>query len=142
MEDCDICFQSKENSNFFIASICKHKLCINCFKLLQKNTCPFCRQLYTVSEIEFKNSKLQHQLKRHQNNNSTIFPNTNLPFINRRLIFDDIHYSRVRRNMIRKRRKNLTFEQVIERRIYIKKLIKQKWAHKNGRLLKHQIIIN
>lgn len=139
MEDCNICYQSKDS--FFEASKCGHSLCIDCFRLLNKNECPFCRQSYTHAEIIIKG----------YNNSQTIYNynppqyNINLPNINIRLdIYNTeeteqvihIPFSRIRRNMIRKKRRNLTFDEVKERRRKIRKKMRMKWNRKNNRLKK------
>jgi hypothetical protein len=49
--------------------------------------------------------------------------------------YDNI-FSRVRRNCHRKRRRDLTFEEVLERRQMIRKRCKDKWMKKDGRLNK------
>ena len=140
MEDCNICYQSKET--FLTASVCGHSLCVDCFKLLQKNECPFCRQSYTQEELQIKGTN---------NNNSNQYinipPSYQAQNINLRLdLYEDENYiieipfSRVRRNMIRKRRRNLTFEEVKLRRQRIRKQMKLKWRRKNGRLRKHNLV--
>ena len=45
-------------------------------------------------------------------------------------------YSRARRNMNRNRRRNLSFDEVLQRRRRIKNKCKRKWMRKNGRLAK------
>jgi hypothetical protein len=57
-------------------------------------------------------------------NNNPLFDNNN---------HDNIQFSRVRRNCHRKRRRDLTFEEVLERRQNIRKRSKDKWMKKDGR---------
>jgi len=119
--------QSKDN--FFTASVCGHRLCKDCFKLLQKNNCPFCRQPYTQNEIEIRLGN---------NSNNNINPPQNYYRIELYNEIEDsfipqVPFSRIRRNMIRKRRRNLTFEEIRERRKIIKKRMKRKWLIKNRR---------
>ena len=138
MEDCNICFQPREN---FITASCNHSLCITCFNRLKKTSCPFCRQEYTQEELEQRtniNGNTQNNYIPPQYiNNSNISVN-----ISRILVLDDeypniqIPFASYYRNMTRKRRKNLTWEEVVLRRKNIKKRMKMKWQRKNGRLNK------
>lgn len=131
MEDCNICYQSKEK--MLKASTCGHELCMDCFKSLRLNTCPYCRQSYTREELKLKgnNIEIQHYIPPQYN------------YITRNLNLDDeniqVPFSRVRRNMVRKRRRNLSFEEIKEKRRIIKKRMKMKWCKKNGRLNKHNV---
>jgi len=127
----------QSNEKFLTASVCGHKLCFECFKLLQKNTCPFCRQPYTQEELALKPNIIQANSNTYnppvysQNNyRINLYNETEEAFI------PQIPYSRVRRNMIRKRRRNLTFEEVLERRKLVKKRMKRKWERKSRRLEK------
>lgn len=125
MEDCNICFQSRKK--FLTASVCGHKICLECFKSLVKNICPFCRQSYTLSELV---------LKKKQRINSNYNPpqnNYRISLLQNTEAYNQIPYIRVRRNMIRRRRRNLTFNEVIERRKIIKQRMRRKWCRKNGR---------
>ena len=119
--------QSKDN--FLTASVCGHKLCKDCFMLLQKNTCPFCRQPYTQSELEIKNNNQPNSY----NNNPPNYYRITLHNELDNSFIPQVPFSRIRRNMVRKRRRNLTFEEVLERRKIIKKRMKRKWMMKNRR---------
>lgn len=123
MEDCNICYQSKEK---FINPSCGHKLCQTCFDSLKKNLCPYCRKEYNSDEISQKNY---------------IYPPSyeidNLYF-RTQILHTNIPYARYYRNMERRRRRNLTFEQVKKRRQIIKSKMRRKWMRKNGRLFKIQ----
>ena len=56
--------------------------------------------------------------------------------INRSQFNEHIPYSRISRNKSRKRRRDLSEEEVKERREIIKKKCKRKWELKNGRVNK------
>jgi hypothetical protein len=45
-------------------------------------------------------------------------------------------FSRARKNMTRRRRRNLSFDEVLERRRVIRRRCQMKWMRKNGRLEK------
>lgn len=135
MEDCNICYQSKEK--MLKAKTCGHELCLDCFKSLRLNTCPYCRQSYTREELVLKGT---NNLQIQQYNPPQYH------YISRRLDYSEeisiqVPFSRVRRNMVRKRRRNLTFEEIKEKRRLIKKRMKLKWTKKNGRLNKHSISV-
>ena len=100
---------------------CSHILCVDCYKKLRKNTCPFCRHVITM----------YNPPQPHYNfpNNMSVSTQLDINIINE-------PFSRVRRNMIRNRRRNLSFDQVLKRRRRIKKRCKRKWMRKNGRLAK------
>lgn len=136
MEDCNICYQSKEK--FLTASVCGHSLCLDCFKLLEKTECPFCRQSYTQEELKIKGIYI---------NSSTNYNPPSYQNINLRLeLYEDdntiiqVPFSRIRRNMVRRRRRNLTFEEVKLRRERIRKKMKLKWKRKYGRLRKEGLV--
>lgn len=112
MRDCDICFHERCN---FKKLTCNHELCVSCFKKLHKNQCPFCRKNFTIDEIQ---DKLPARIKKKMEAPILIFT----PF------------SRAIKNCYRRRRRNLSLEEVLERRKNIKKRIKKKWTRKNKHL--------
>lgn len=113
MRDCDICYESRIN---FKTLSCSHSMCMSCFKKINKTCCPFCRKPFTKEEI------LDHLPAKIKNKTEAPILNYNIPF------------SRVSRNQYRKRRKNLSFKQVLERRQMIRKRMKKKWTRKDFHL--------
>ena len=126
--ECYICYEHNSDK-IFKTLVCNHSLCNDCYKKLIQSKCPFCRHpieipnpsVYTAPDIPFSIEDI----------NSS----QNINFQN---IADDYQqpFSRVRRNMNRRRRRNLSFDEVLERRKRIKKRCKRKWMRKNGRLRK------
>ena len=102
---CYICYENKKNIKTLE---CNHKICYGCYNNLIKCCCPFCRR-------EFK-KELPKKIT------SPI-----------RILINYEPFSRVRRNMKRRRRKNLTFDEVLMRRKRIKKRCRRKWMKKNRR---------
>ena len=117
--ECNICF---ENKKLIKVLECNHELCFDCYKLLINPSCPFCR----------------HDIKLISSENIPNMSINNFDFTNFQSFqsFDDINFRRVRRNMHRNRRRNLSFDEVLDRRNQIKKKCKMKWERKNGRLMK------
>ena len=118
--ECHICYEHK-NPDKLKKLVCNHELCNDCYKKLKQNTCPFCRHVITPynppsNHYHFSNNNFQEE--------SQIDSDIPVP------------YSRVRRNMTRNRRRNLSFDEVLKRRRRIKKRCKRKWMRKNGRLAK------
>lgn len=139
MEDCNICYQSKKD--FFVGS-CNHSLCMGCFRQLKQNLCPFCRKEYNSDELVIKN--YIYRANKYKSL-PPLIQSYNLDqirdYINRLDSIDDIEldivpFSGYSRQMTRKRRKNLTFKQIQEKRKRIKKKQKIKWDRKNARLRK------
>jgi hypothetical protein len=121
MEDCYICYNKCANIHRLM---CNHSLCYDCYMKLTQSTCPFCRQVFAYTQNEMH---LRCNISDTQVQYTTVFSS---------------HYdipepfSRVRRNCIRKRRRNLTMDEVLDRRQYIRKRCVKKWTRKNGRLEK------
>tara|TARA_B100000767_G_C19764429_1_gene536782 strand:+ start:349 stop:753 length:405 start_codon:yes stop_codon:yes gene_type:complete len=121
--ECHICYEHKTDK-LFKTLVCNHKLCFNCYNKLIQSTCPFCRHpieipnpsVYIAPDIPFSIEDTYITQDNYTNNHQ--------PF------------SRVRRNMKRRRRRNLSFDEVLKKRRRIKKRCKQKWMRKNGRLRK------
>ncbi len=142
---------------------CQHSLCKSCYLRLDKTICPFCRSIFNYTQKELKERR---QLNLDYNNwqppsqisdyipptnsqirrpNRTVnnVPNLNPQFIsandsqmNESLIIAPEAFSRVRKNMVRNRRRNLEFDEVLERRRMIKKRCQKKWSRKNLRVEK------
>jgi len=97
-------------------------MCKKCYLILTRDkhiySCPFCRQKY-------KNNTYNNNYKtdNKQNNNES---HLEIPLIN----------SRLNKNRIRKRRKNLSLEEIKARRDNIRKRCNKKWNCKNNRLNK------
>lgn len=87
---------------------CKHELCNFCYNHLINPLCPFCR-----TEIE-DNSKEQ----KYEDN------------------YDEFNIGIVGRQQRRKRRKNLSYDEIIEKRRIIREKCRRKWMIKENRLSK------
>ncbi len=146
MEGCSICFskfsEKIDHNKSKKTLLCCHSLCFSCYIRLDKTQCPFCRTNFNYTDKELiTRNKLDINYSNWQppSQITNYIPiniihsqdNDNGDFLDR-----DIPFSRVRRNMRRKRRKDLTFQQVLERRNKIKKRCKMKWNKKNGRFKK------
>ena len=139
MEECHICL-ALPNDNKWKELICSHKMCFSCFLKLQNQTCPFCRKefKYTYEEIKMRHA-LNINYKSYTppsqlNNINDIFNSFNQLNIDNNDY--NIQYSRINRNRFRKRRKNLSDEEIKERRRVIKEKCRRKWTHKENRLKK------
>ena len=129
MEDCYICYSSlSTDAKHWEKLPCSHKMCKKCFLKLdnfnkEKNIfkCPYCRQDYKkiCINVETYNPQVQLQINFEIEIPNLIIPNTRL------------HINRTRR-----RRRNLSLEEIKERRENIKKKCKKKWDLKNLRLKK------
>ena len=123
MEDCLICFTGTKSWK----SPCQHKLCNSCFLRLDHNKCPFCRKAFDYNKDELKRNKLILIII--ASSSQLVIPEeftrrnrpTNLPILQ----YDEndyTHYntqrpfSRLERNRIRRRRRNLSPKEYLERR--------------------------
>jgi len=140
MECCNICFYEYNSDSRTKKDLtCGHCLCYECYLMLHKNSCPYCRSdiFYTIEE---QKERLSYQPPSNIYNNyitstiSDILENipipTNLPF------------SGVIRQMNRRRRRKLSFDEVIQRRKMIKKRCKAKWMKRYGRQAKEFCDLN
>ena len=163
MESCTICcFQySDQECDKGISRNCKtlscnHHLCFSCYLKLEKTFCPFCRSTfnYTNEEVSqrnvlfnnitYKNWQPPSQLLNYiptsnyqvRNRHRSIleYDNIIIPTNNRNQNIEQEPYSRIRKNMVRNRRRNLSYDEVLERRKIIKARSKRKWMKKNNRL--------
>jgi hypothetical protein len=146
MEDCNICYSKIKEEEKKLLS-CKHSLCKSCYLRLATQKCPYCREpfLYTQDEI-----RTRQELNIKYNNNtppsqlfdeSILLNNFNQLTLNNRQnnnvnYIDQVPFSRLTRNKNRKRRRNLSEDEVRERREIIRKKCKRKWKLKEGRLNK------
>jgi hypothetical protein len=94
MKTCYICLQNKKS---FKILDCGHKLCLDCYnKIIEiKPSCPFCRSDIKI-EVNIKKYNISYKLPK-------------------------INMDRILRKCDRNRRRNLTIEEYMERRILLKK---------------------
>lgn len=154
MEECYICFSNLESSDFKSLP-CSHKLCKICYLKLEKSKCPLCRKdfIYTKEDINKRRelgiqnkynspSVQQNFIDRTRIND---FSNIELPNYqsnrshrrmnrNRNIDVEDIGV--VGRQRYRKRRKNLSEEEIKEKRKIIREKCRRKWMIKENRLSK------
>lgn len=130
MEECIICMTEK---SFFKVLTCQHKFCVSCFKKFKKDECPYCRQAMSIEEINERKNKIKMTPPHIYQPSQSIILEDPIEYNNQIII----PFARYYRNMNRRRRKNLSFEEVKERRQRIKKRMRLKWERKNGRLRKH-----
>lgn len=141
MGDCKICFIKESNKKL----PCSHELCFDCCVRLHSAVCPFCRQkfLYTADEIK---QRLDFGIL---NGYKMEIP-PGLAFrsedwienrqLNNYIIIDDelVHapFSGIIRNMTRRRRRNLSLDEALERRQIINEKKARHWERKNAKLNK------
>ena len=132
MEDCHICLLSVPIHTIQKLE-CSHSLCHYCYIHLDKSTCPFCRAPFKYNNTDKKERKeLGIEIKYMINT-----PSPQLDIIEEIFIEIDYDYSGViRRQSRRRRRRNLSPEEIIEKRKIIRKRCRNKWNRKNGRLEK------
>mgnify|MGYP006183029145 CR=1 FL=1 len=124
--ECYICLEDRDS---FEVLPCHHRLCTACYYKLCKTQCPFCRNSFIKKYNKPK--KVEH------NATSIYIPDSiNESIINQQVIGTNAPYSRAFRNMRRKRRRNLSFEEVLLRRQMTKKRSRMKWMKKNRRTWK------
>ncbi len=149
MEECLICctvFSTLKELS------CHHKLCNACYLKLDKPNCPYCRTTinYTKEEIIKRNQNISQYYRwqpptqlltiesrsiRRQINHSNINIDIDIDIdVN---ITSDIPFSRIDRQRNRRRRRNLSKEEVLDKRANIKKRCKKKWKTREGRLSKN-----
>lgn len=160
MEECYICFSNYEPSK--IKSLpCCHTLCFSCYLKLDKQKCPLCRKEFDYNKDDIiKRNKLgiqnkydspsiqQNYIDRSRINDLNNFNDIN--DLNNLNNFNEIIYNQglriynieieyiglIERQRHRKRRKNLTEEEIIEKRKIIREKCKRKWMIKENRLSK------
>jgi hypothetical protein len=163
MEECYICFSSLESSHFKSLP-CSHKICFTCYLKLDKTKCPLCRKDFKYNKEDIiKRKELGIQNKYNspsarQNydertrindlNSLNYYPNhypnhysDNYPedFQSTRSRNNDYNVENigiVGRQRYRKRRKNLTEEEIKEKRKIIRGKCRRKWTIKENRLSK------
>ena len=155
MEECYICFSNLESSDFKSLP-CSHKICFSCYLRLEKTKCPLCRKDFKYN-LEDKNKRRELGIQNKYNS-----PSTQQNYIERSRINDfnninndnNFYSDRTRRRInrenntqidnigivgrqrYRKRRKNLSEEEIKEKRKIIREKCKRKWMIKENRLNK------
>jgi hypothetical protein len=130
MEDCMICYNNKSNK----VLPCSHSFCSNCCVRLNAPVCPYCRQVFI-----FNSEEIKQRIKLGILNGYKWDASSNIIVEPEIIIENEInneYFSRVRRNMYRRRRRTLTFEEVLEKRQQIKTKKARHWDKKNNRLVK------
>jgi hypothetical protein len=102
MKKCYICLQ--DNKSFKILD-CGHKLCLDCYnKIIEiKPCCPFCRADIKI-EVNIKKYNISYTLPK-------------------------INMDRILRKCNRNRRRNLTIDEYVERRVLLKKRFYYNYKH-------------
>ena len=150
MEDCIICYTTVDTkSSSWKVLPCKHKLCRSCFLKLDKTQCPMCRKTFNYNKAELK--ERQNMGINYSNwqppqqliipveftaDNNITYDFTTLDIIDTQHIVHNPPFSRLERNRKRKRRRDLSLDEIKERRNNIRKKCKKKWEMKNKRLNK------
>lgn len=164
MEECYICFSSLESSHFKSLP-CSHKICFTCYLKLDKTKCPLCRKDFKYNKediIKRKELGIQNKynspsarqnyiertrindlnsLNHYPNHNSDNYPEDFQSTRSRRNYsrnndYDVENIGIVGRQRYRKRRKNLTEEEIKEKRKIIREKCRRKWTIKENRLSK------
>ena len=145
MEDCLICYNKMKTGKILP---CQHTLCHSCYLRLDNCSCPFCRKNFTYSKKDLvKRDKLNIDYSNWQPpaelmipDGFTVSENSANNIINNRIytnrhnnIFVNSEFSRINRNRVRKRRRNLSMKEILEKRRIIKKKCKRKWNKKRRR---------
>jgi len=140
MEDCNICYTQIQKTNEVTLS-CQHKLCNSCYLRLANQLCPYCRTPFKYSAEDIKkrqamNIKYNNYTPPAQLFDESILNSFNQLEINTENNTHNPPFSRLLRNKNRKRRRDLSEEEIKERRNIIRKKCKRKWMIKEGRLNK------
>tara|TARA_B100001093_G_C26796387_1_gene1001295 strand:- start:309 stop:860 length:552 start_codon:yes stop_codon:yes gene_type:complete len=143
---------------------CNHSLCKSCYLRLDKTICPFCRSTFKYSIDDLKERKLldinynswqppsqindyipenltenrrvRNRVRNRNPPQNITLPIHIIPTEEESALAPQEPFSRVRKNMVRNRRRNLDFDEVLERRRIIKKRCQKKWSRKNLRVEK------
>lgn len=141
MEDCKICYETVSNKKL----PCGHELCSKCVVRLNSASCPYCRQNFIFSLQEIKERIKLNIVNGYQWEVPPGLAFRPIDWINnnpRQLnisVEDNVvnePFSRVRKNMERRRRRFLSFDEVLERRKQIAEKKARHWDKKNAQLLK------
>ena len=149
MEECYICFSSFETNGFEILP-CSHKICSYCHIRLENPNCPLCRKQFNFTkeqnkkriDLGIKNkysspSVQQENFERNRLNdfNSIINQSTNRNTRNNNS-YDNVGIGIVGRQRYRRKRRNLSEEEIKEKRKIIREKCRRKWMIKENRLNK------
>ena len=140
MEDCKICFITASDKKL----PCGHELCSKCVVRLNSASCPYCRQNFIFSLQEIKERIKLNIVNGYQWEVPPGLAFRPIDWINnpRQLnisVEDNVinePFSRVRKNMERRRRRFLSFDEVLERRKQIAEKKARHWDKKNAQLSK------
>lgn len=147
MEDCGICYTSFSECSEVKTLSCNHQLCARCYLRLQTQKCPYCRHEFKYDKEDIIKRQLIHNYTpptQQSNNNNQIELNNSF------YIFDfnsfnqleiytrprNIPFSNINRKRNRKRRRDLSEEDILERRRIIRDKCRRKWSHKEARINK------
>lgn len=139
MEDCRICFSVVSKSNWKKLS-CDHTLCYSCYLKLNQPACPYCRVDFSYTKEDIANRE-KRKIRYTPYTPPAQLTEINLldhGFINN-LEETNVNYYqnneivRINRKMLRRRRRNLTQEEVEERRKNIRIRCRRKWRNKENR---------
>ena len=123
--ECYICLEDK---SCFEVLPCNHSLCSSCYHKLRKSQCPFCRESFI---------KKQKKPKKHNSNLPRFYIPEAIASVSQNIlpeaIIDNSPFSRALKNRRRKRRRNLSLEEVLFKRQLIRKRSRMKWNKKNRR---------
>jgi|SaaInlStandDraft_5_1057022.scaffolds.fasta_scaffold15946_2 hypothetical protein len=150
MENCSICCFHYSNTDSSdgrneIKLCCNHSLCESCYLRLDKENCPYCRTVFKYTNEDNNKRKLlnlEYFKWQPPSQISNYIPPLTINSIPRVPPLNNIDqisnqpFSRIKRNTFRRRRRDLSFDEVLERRLVIKKRCSKKWNHKEGRLNK------
>lgn len=152
MEECYICFSNLEPSDFKSLP-CFHKICFSCYLRLEKSKCPLCRKDFKYNKEDINKRKelgiqnkynspsaQQNYIERTRINDFNFQQNTYLNNSRRRNNNQLENFEEgigiVGRQRYRKRRRNLSEEEIKEKRKIIREKCKRKWTIKENRLNK------
>ncbi len=128
---CTICFLNKPNKTL----PCEHSLCQDCVIRLDKNICPYCRKVFN-----FTIDELKERIKLGIADGYKWDAPPGLEFRPQDWIENNRNNERYIRNTQRKR--NLSFDEVLEKRHFIKKRIEKHKERQDGRLRKIRCYID
>ena len=155
MEECYICFSHLESKDFKSLP-CSHKICLSCYLKLEKTQCPLCRKDFKYT-LEDKNKRRELGIQNKYNSPSVqqnyiertrindfdynqfennFYPNRTRRRLNRENTIQVENIGIIGRQRNRKRRKNLSEEEIKEKRKIIRERCKRKWTIKENRLNK------
>jgi len=114
MEECIICYNNFKN---FKTLGCLHKLCESCYLKLQKQSCPYCR-----TPFQYTKEDLYLKLQKNSRQENDVIINS----------YPEMRITTYQR----RRRRDLSIEEISKRREIIRRKCKKKWKSKEARLNK------